>query len=207
MIYLIGGAPHCGKTTLSKKLGVPWISVDTIESMVASVVKQKDYSKIFPKSVVRKQTKQSNDKMYSLYTTKQIVNLYKRQAGASWKAVEVFIECELKAGHSYALEGHQLHPVLISRIIKKFGKNNIKAVALTRFNENEITQNCVKYSNKNDWFISKTTDKAIYPKIALMIKEYSKYLDKEAKKYRIKSISVDDNFADNLKIAKSHLLN
>ena len=35
MIYLIGGPPRCGKTTVASKLsldtGIPWVSTDTIE--------------------------------------------------------------------------------------------------------------------------------------------------------------------------------
>ena len=38
MIYLIGGAPRSGKTILSKRIaqknGIPWISTDTIRSIV-----------------------------------------------------------------------------------------------------------------------------------------------------------------------------
>lgn len=35
MIYLIGGPPKCGKTTLAKqlakKLGIQWVATDTLE--------------------------------------------------------------------------------------------------------------------------------------------------------------------------------
>jgi len=45
MIYLIGGAPRCGKTKvakqLSKKLGIPWISADSLEGVVAAYVNKK----------------------------------------------------------------------------------------------------------------------------------------------------------------------
>jgi cytidylate kinase len=58
MIYLIGGAPRCGKTTiakkLSKKLLISWISADTIESMIATNTSSRDIIKLFPKSIIRK---------------------------------------------------------------------------------------------------------------------------------------------------------
>ncbi len=43
MIYLIGGPPRCGKTTLakemSKKLEIPWISSDALEVVVKGICK------------------------------------------------------------------------------------------------------------------------------------------------------------------------
>ena len=48
MIYLIGGPPKCGKTTLAKKLAgkyqIPWISADTLQNIVwAYTPKEKHY--------------------------------------------------------------------------------------------------------------------------------------------------------------------
>ncbi|OGF22453.1 hypothetical protein A2Y83_04145 [Candidatus Falkowbacteria bacterium RBG_13_39_14] len=42
MIYLIGGPPRCGKTTLakemSKKLRIPWVSTDALEVVTRAYV-------------------------------------------------------------------------------------------------------------------------------------------------------------------------
>ena len=52
MIYLIGGAPRCGKTTFSKRLAakkrIPWISTDLIESIVAEYMSPAERQKGFP---------------------------------------------------------------------------------------------------------------------------------------------------------------
>ena len=64
MFYLIGGAPRTGKTTLakqlSKKLVLPWISTDTLESVVLKYFSDEELPLKFPKSVIRRETKQSN---------------------------------------------------------------------------------------------------------------------------------------------------
>jgi 2-phosphoglycerate kinase len=50
-IYLIGGAPGSGKTTISKELSktlnIPWISTDIIREWMKEVVNKNDYIELF----------------------------------------------------------------------------------------------------------------------------------------------------------------
>ncbi|MFA6503887.1 MAG: AAA family ATPase [Patescibacteria group bacterium] len=52
MIYLIGGPPRSGKTTLakfaSKKLGIPWISCDTLEVIAGAYMGKQKWNKTHP---------------------------------------------------------------------------------------------------------------------------------------------------------------
>ncbi len=198
MIYLIGGAPRCGKTTiakkLSKKIKIPWISADTIESIVAINTSPTDIKKLFPKSEMRKKTKQSNDLMYDKYSAKEIKNAYVKQAKATWKAIDMMIECEVKEGNDFIIEGHQIHPKLMKFLTEKYGKKNICSLIITRFDVNRIVEGCLKYKSKNDWFIQKTKKEKTFYKIAEMIRLYSKFFEREAKKCKIDVINVDTNF-------------
>jgi 2-phosphoglycerate kinase len=205
MIYLIGGPPRCGKTTVAKKLSKSWISADTIESIIASHTNKKDLNRLFPKSVIRKKTKQSNDIMYNSYSAKEIVKLYIKQSKASWKGIETMVACELNEGHNYIIEGHQIHPKLMDSIVKKYGKKNIVSLVLTRFDKDEIVSGCKKHKAKNDWFIQKTKNEDTFYKMAEMIKIYSEFFEKEARKYGIKVINMDDNFSKQLKAVITHL--
>ncbi len=205
MIYLLAGPPRCGKTTLAKRFTKSWISADTIESIVGSNTSKKDFDHLFPKSVIRRKTKQSNDIMYSLYSAKEIANFYVRQAKASWKAIETMVDCALKEGHDYMIEGHQIHPRLIGKLIKKYGKSNIKALVLTRFDTDGIVVGCKKHKAKNDWFIQKTKNEETFYKIAEMIKVYSEFYMKEADKYSIKVVNMDGDFKQQLKKALNNM--
>lgn len=207
MIFLIGGAPRCGKTTiakkLSKKLSVSWISADTIEGMVKVSTSGEKRDKLFPKNVIRRKTRQSNDIMYSRYSATEIKNVYIKQAKSSWKAIFAMVEQEVKEGNSFIIEGHQVHPKLMSLLTTKFGKENIRPLVVTRFNTNTIVDGCLMHKAKNDWFIQKTNNKEIFYKIAEMIKSYSKFFDKDAKKYNIHTINVDIDFLSQInKIVK-----
>lgn len=206
MIYLIGGSPRCGKTTTAKKLLMSWISTDTIESILASNTAKKDLDRLFPKGVIRKKTKYSNDIMYSSYSSKEIVGLYIKQSKASWKAIETMVSCELNEGHDYVIEGHQIHPNLMDMLIKKYGKKNIVSLVLTRFDKDEIVSGCKKHKAKSDWFIQKTKNEDTFYKIAEMIKAYSEFFEKEAEKFGIKVINMDGDFNEQLKKVTDYLV-
>ncbi|MBU1074772.1 hypothetical protein KJ705_01705 [Patescibacteria group bacterium] len=198
MIYLIGGAPRSGKTLLaksiSKSLGIPWISADTIESVVVLHTAKKDIGKLFPKRVMRRKTKQSNDIMYAQYSVAQIVNAYIRQSKSIWKAIDMIINCEMCNGREYIIEGHQIHPAFVARLQKKYSKKSIASVFLTRSDIPQIIKSCTMHKQKNDWFVTKTLNKETYPKIARMISHYSNYFANEARKHKFKIINMDARF-------------
>jgi 2-phosphoglycerate kinase len=132
--------------------------------------------------------------MYAKYSAKEIKSLYAKQAKSVWKAVDMMINCEIKEGNDFIIEGHQIHPKLIAALTKKYGKQNICSLVITRFDINNIVEGCLKHKAKNDWFIQKTKDSKTYYKIAEMVKEYSNFFNKEAKKYKLSIVNVDTSF-------------
>ncbi|MBT6691614.1 hypothetical protein HOB10_04755 [Candidatus Parcubacteria bacterium] len=210
MIYLIGGAPRCGKTTtakrLSKKLNVSWLSTDTLERVVRSCMSAKEITKKFPKTVIRRKTKYSNDLMYSQYTTKQITSTYLKQSRAIWTAVETFVDCELYEGRSIVIEGYHIHPELVKKLSKKYGPRNVRAVFFTKMDAEDIVSKGKKFADKNDWFVNRTKNETTYLKIAHMIVELSKFFNREAKKYNLKLYNTDTHFKNKLAEAQRYLV-
>ncbi len=194
MIYLIGGPPRCGKTTLAKKLGLPWISADTLEGIVRDYTPKAELDRLFPKNAMRRKLKNSsNDQMYGAYSATAISKAYIAQAKASWKAVESVVASEISEGNDYVIEGHQIHPRLAAKLLKRYGKE-IVPLFLTRSDVQGIVSGCQKNRAKNDWFLQNTRDKATYYKIAEMIRVYGEFFEKEAGKYGLKVVNMDGDF-------------
>ncbi|MFA6410465.1 MAG: hypothetical protein WCW26_02715 [Candidatus Buchananbacteria bacterium] len=208
MIYLIGGAPRCGKTTiakqLSRKLKTSWISADTIESVVAAYVSKQDLPKLFPKGVIRKETKLSNDLMYEKYSTKNITDVYIKQSETSWQAIKIMAKCAIQEEHGLIIEGHQIHPKLISQLKKEF--TEVKGIIVVRTDLKAIVLGALKNKFKKDWFIKNTKNPETYQKMGLMIKNYSQYFVKESKKYNIKIINTQTGFRKQVKLAVQYLV-
>jgi len=200
MIYLIGGPPKCGKTTLAKKLskelGVSWISSDTLQSVAQAYIEKKDYSERFPWSAIRKETGRSNDAAYEKYSAEEIVGFYRKQAKATYPAIEMVVVSELNDGNDYIIEGYQIEPEFAAFLVGKY--KNVKAVFLIKSDKEKFVQDIKKTTTPNDWIIARTEDKKIYEKIAEMIMEYGKVIASEAQKHNLKVFNLDDEFEGKL---------
>ena len=80
MIYLIGGPPKCGKTTLAKKLskylGIQWVASDTLQVVareyVSKYASKQEMDKLYPHNAQKGKT---NDETYSETSAKLIKDL------------------------------------------------------------------------------------------------------------------------------------
>ncbi len=210
MIYLIGGTPRSGKTTLAKKLAkdlnVSWISADTLEGLAQHFTTSKEFKKKFPKTSIRQSTDNSNDAMYSKYTAKQITKAYIEQAKSSWEVIQVLIDWLTGENFDYIIEGYQVAPKFANDLSKKYGKKKIKAIFLTHHDIKSIVTAAKQGKDPNDWFINKTKDQSTYPKIAEMIKEHGDYTRSQASKYGFKFINMDKDFVKNIDKGLKYLL-
>jgi 2-phosphoglycerate kinase len=122
MIYLIGGTPRSGKTTvaklLAKRLGISWVSCDSLEGIPKLYTPKNIYHKRFPKDIIRKETKNSNDLMYTRFNANQIVKACLTQGSSVWVAVEQFVEYLIGENLDYIVEGYQLPPKSVAKLKK-----------------------------------------------------------------------------------------
>lgn len=208
MIYLIGGPPKCGKTTLAKKLAtqyqIPWISADTLQNIVWAYTSEEKRPVLFPHSELRGD---SNDQFYSEHTPEEIVKNYIAQGEATYDAISMMAETYLTDKDDFIVEGHQVTPEIVDRIFKKFDKEHVKAVFLVKYDEQKFVQNIHKSTTPNDWILRKTKDEATFGKIAKMIAEYSRFFEKEAKEYELQVFNMDENFSEQLETIEKSLKN
>lgn len=206
MIYLIGGPPKCGKTTLAKKLAdkyrIPWISADTLQNIVWAYTPKEGHSVLFPHSYLRGD---SNDEFYSEHSAQQISENYIAQGKTTYEAISMMAETYLTDKDNFIVEGYQVTPEIVDTILKKFDREHIKAVFLVKYDEQKFIQDIHKSTTPNDWIIRKTKDESTYGKIAKMIAEYSHYFEKEAKKYGLDVFNMDEDFDKQLEVIENHL--
>jgi len=209
MIYLIGGPPKCGKTTLSKKmsreLGIPWISADTLQVIARKYMNKKDAVNKFPWSVIRRKEKSNNDTTYQKYTTKEIIKFSFTQAKATYDAIDMFSICEIEDGNDYVIEGYQVTPELVSKLCKKYGAEKFKAVFLIKKDTGKFAEDCKKSSTPNDWILTNTKKPETYIKIAQMVVEFGAFFEKEAQKYGYRVFAMDEDFHGQLDRIKNYL--
>jgi 2-phosphoglycerate kinase len=205
MIYLIGGPPKCGKTTLAKKLAkklsIQWVSSDTLQVVARKYVSKYASEKIkelYPHSSMKGKT---NDETYTTLTPKGIAKNYIKQARSTYSAIEMFSLCEIKDGNDYIIEGYHVTPQLAQKLIKKHGARHFKVLFLVKSDIEKFLDNIMKSTTPNDWIINKTTNEETFLKIAKMVKYYGDYFKKNAQERNFKVLNMDEDFTKQTKKA------
>lgn len=198
-VYLIGGPPKCGKTTLakhlSKKLSVSWISADTLQNVVYAYASPKEHAKLFPHTYLRGD---NNDDLYGKYSADEIMENYVKQGKTTYEAIRMTVETYLVDEDDFIIEGYQVTPECVNSILEKFGDKNIRPIFLIRNDAENFLENLHKSSTPNDWILRKTKNKDTFRNIARMILHYSDYFEKEANKYGFRVFRMDENFENTI---------
>jgi 2-phosphoglycerate kinase len=207
MIYLIGGPPKCGKTTLAKQFSksvcIPWVSTDTIQNILNTYIPEQDLAILFPSSFIRSE---SNDEKYSKYSSAEIISAYRTQAGTVYAAIEAFVDSEIADGNDYIIEGFHLEPELIKKLNDK-NPNLVRGMILARKDRRSFIDSIHQSTTSNDWIQTRTNDEsATFPKIAEMVIDYSNQLERSAQEQDVKVITVDKNFDTQLNFSIEYLL-
>ena len=127
-IYLIGGAPTLGKSTLaqmlSQYLGIPWISTDQIRDIMRRAAKREDFPQLFP-------MEDSNaERFFATFSAQEIVQMEIKQGEAAWTGIVEFIENDYTWNDGFIIEGVNILPHLVHRDFAE--RSNIKTIFVKR---------------------------------------------------------------------------
>ncbi|MEA3249780.1 MAG: AAA family ATPase [Patescibacteria group bacterium] len=198
MIYLIGGPPRCGKTTLAERLtremGMSFISADTLENIAYRYTRQEDVPRLFPKTMMRRGEGKSSDVMYSRHSAGQIAQAYIAQSSVTRNAILAVAESSVIDGVNVAIEGHQIHPSVMAELTELHGSQMVRSLVLLRRDVEKCVADCRKSTAEHDWFIRKAQRPETHLLIARMIVKYGKFFEVEADQYHIPTQELDEDF-------------
>jgi len=205
MLYFIGGPPKSGKTTLAKRLskskGIPWVSTDTLQTVIIPYIDENELNEKFP---TRAQRCESNDEKYSKYLTDEIIKAYQKQAKTTYPAIDMFAICEITDGNDFIIEGYHVEPELVAELNEKY-PGKLKSIFLLKSDETKFIDNIKKSTTPNDWIIARTKNEETYNEIAKMVCKYGEFFKKEAEKLGFKSMNMDDDFDNQIEVAINEL--
>lgn len=116
-IFLIGGAPTAGKTTVARalggRLGIPWISTDQIRRIMRAATSRKENPRLFGPEVHDAQ------RFLTEFSPEQVVDLAYQEAEAVWPGVRRFILADHLWTEGFIVEGVNLLPHLIAPDLAK----------------------------------------------------------------------------------------
>ena len=182
-IYLIGGAPTVGKSTIAQALArhfdIPWISTDQIRDLLRTVAKRSDYPKLFNGEGY------DAEKYLTEFSAEQIVDKEMEQGDVVWIGIKGMIEQDYTWVDGFVVEGVNILPHLVD---KDFASNKrVKAVFLVD-EDADRTRDVV--FNRGLWADAKTYSDDVKEKEVEWAQLFSHRLKQEAQKYGFPVIEV-----------------
>jgi hypothetical protein len=222
VIYLIGGPPRCGKTTLACRLaqrtGASCVSLDAIQSVVYHYLSDTERvvtHPLFPEATI--------EARYAAHTADEIIANYQMRARSIWPAIHVLIHFALAADQNVILEGYHLEPrfcqefmspdssfaqpstawsmyqaMMVQRgtgyALRHADDPRIKAVFLYREDVDTIATSLTHVTASGDWLGRQMNTKLTLRRIARMVSQYSHYIRTEANQNGGMAINMDRDF-------------
>ncbi len=178
-IILIGGSPCARKSSVaravSRDLGVPWISTDTVREQMKEIVRREDFPYLFSVSDIVLNKPSS-----------EIVEYQNSESADVWKGVKALIETDYTWG-DFIIEGVAVLPYLVNELSLKDKK--IKAVFLIDSNKKRVRETIFRRGLWDD--AEKYSDK-LKEKEVDWVMEFNNYIVKEAEKFDFLVVDIEE---------------
>lgn len=210
MIYLIGGPSRSGKSTLASmvaaKTGAQLLPMDYIESAITEwYPKDKDKEKVMrPFSYMRNATDRDNAKLVQQYSAEQIVEAYTNQGESTWESINAMINYGIAVGDNVIIEGYQITPDFLHKILNQENAAFIKAVFLLKEDEGVILKGWEENVPDNDWLL-KNSSKETLSQYAHVTAMHGKVIKQAAEQFGFNYVTTDKDFSVQLNKALSCL--
>jgi 2-phosphoglycerate kinase len=196
MIFLLGGPPRVGKSTISNEIrrehAVSVISTDTLGAVLENVLSPEAAPDLFVFDEFNKMPMAERVKLITKDPA-ELINYVRRESHVVWKAVEAFIRRESDEGRNALIEGVAVLPELVSQL------DDIPHRVVFIGNQGENHKETIKKfaeKNERDW-MRNVSDQYISA-FAMFVKRMSAYIEQEAKEYGFEYIEMDKELFENV---------
>jgi hypothetical protein len=205
VIYLIGGPPRCGKSTVAGQLaglvGCSWLPCDYLGSVIYRYLPTEEREIRFPSM----DAEGGNDARYTIFSAEEMLAGYRTRARTAELGMQAVIEYASADERDLILEGFHIEPGFARRMATTYGESRIKAVFLYKEDIDGIVAGLKLGTGPNDWVRGNTREEATYRKIALMIGEYGRAIRAEADAHSLPAFKMDHTFRGQIAVVLRHL--
>ena len=192
MLYLIGGAPRCGKTILTEKIAkqknIPYLSVDAFRAGLIPYFSQDEITKKLPDQYLRLETNTAEELLAS-----EII-----ESKTLWLGIRGIIEYLILCKQEYIIEGVALMPEHIHELLKTHDASHIRIIYLVKTDKEKIKDGLINNTSKHDWLKDLLQHEEFIEKAVNMIHMKSTYIQEQAKRFDFTVIDTSEHFTEKI---------
>lgn len=204
MLYLIGGAPRCGKTILARRLhaqtGVSYLPSDYVGMAIGEYIPASEQASRLP-AVGRGL---SNDERFRRFTPEDLTAGFHIRASTTWPGLARLLDYAHDERQDLIIEGFHLEPAFVHDLLTRLAPAQCRVGYLVKTNLAAITAGLQAATEARDWARERTTDPTTYPLIAAWVQQYSGWFQAEASRYGFPTFVTDDPFEPALAAALAY---
>lgn len=193
MLYLIGGAPRCGKSSVAKQFAtarccsrVPTDYLGTaFSNYLAPTERQTRYPDWQTATV---------DERYERYSAAEVIANYRTKAATTWQGLRDFLIYALYDNHDLVVEGYHLEPAFVDELRTNYPQFQIQALFLCRTDIEQLQLDLQRSTDPQDWVLRSATQPVTFERVASMVCQYSALFQAEATTYGLPVCIMDGPF-------------
>lgn len=176
MIYLIGGAPRVGKSTLAKKIADSTkshvVSTDAVCSQMIDRLSAEEKRILFPVPSFSGTTSENT------LTPKERVELQHISAKSVEPELDKVITQALDENESIVIEGIHLFPNYVHQLLLKHGPAKFATLFIGQTATDLVVEGIIKNTSPNNWLRESNPD--VIRQVAEFVAVFSKHIREEA---------------------------
>jgi hypothetical protein len=205
MLYLIGGAPRCGKTTVARQLArarcCSRVPADYLGTAFTNYIPATELQERYPAWQAA-----TVDERYERYSSGEIIANYRTKAATTWPGLRDFLIYSLGDQHEMVVEGYQIEPAFVHELRTGYPQFPISAVFLSRAQPSQLAADLQQSTDPSDWVLRSATEPATFSRVAAMVCDYSAFFRAEAQLYGFRVQVMDGPFEERTAEAVAILL-
>lgn len=200
MIYLIGGAPRCGKSILATRISqthhISWIATDALRPVILEYLPTQEIHRLMPFE------NNGSEQM----TAQESLSAEIQESKTLWPGIQRLIKQLIDMRQEYIIEGVHLLPEHVAELQKSSYGKQMQVLYLIKENIPAIIDGFKKNTAPFDWMANCLEDETILQTMGEMVALKGGFIRAQAEQYRFPVYNTENNFQATLDMLSEKII-